>query len=369
MLQPRTHTEQMRRHAPRIPETMPAAAIDHFGGPEVLTPHILPVPKIDATEVLIALDTAGVGPWDAQIRAGWYPGRKPRFPLILGTDGAGVVAAVGSRVRRLKLGEKVYSYSWANPKGGFYAEYVAVAADKVAAIPPRLDLEHAGAIATTGLTALQGIDGALARLKKGETVIIHGAPRAEVGTLAIQFAKLRGARVLATASGIDGVELARDMGADVAIDGKHEDVAPKRRVRFAPDGTDAILALAGGDALERALATLSRREDGLPIPNGIEPEPKKKRRGIKFIPYDAVARNGRCASSRSSMPPSQAAKLKVPIAEVFALVNAHKAHEAPGGMGTCSERLCCESATVISPPCGGACPAGWAGVRVGVRRG
>ena len=61
MLQPRTHTEQMRRHAPRIPETMPAAAIDHFGGPEVLTPHILPVPKIDATEVLSALDTAGVG--------------------------------------------------------------------------------------------------------------------------------------------------------------------------------------------------------------------------------------------------------------------------------------------------------------------
>ena len=126
MLQPRTHTEHKMRRVPRIPQSMPAAAIDHFGGPEVLTAYVLPVPKIDTTEVLIELDTAGVGPWDAAIRAGWYPGKKPKFPLVLGTDGAGVVVEVGSRVRRLKIGDKVYAYSWANPKGGFYAEYVAV---------------------------------------------------------------------------------------------------------------------------------------------------------------------------------------------------------------------------------------------------
>ena len=143
------------RYAARIPHTMPAAAIDHFGGPEVLTLHNVPVPAVGEREVLIALDTAGVGPWDADMREGWYPGGKPRFPLVLGVDGAGVIAAVGSRVRRLKVGDKVYSYSWTNPKGGFYAEYVAVAAEKVARVPKRLDLEHAGAIATTGLTALQ----------------------------------------------------------------------------------------------------------------------------------------------------------------------------------------------------------------------
>ena len=171
---------------------MPAAAIDHFGGPEVLTLHIVPVPAIDADEVLIALDMAGVGPWDADIREGWYPGGKPRFPLVLGVDGAGIVAAVGSRVRRLKVGDKVYSYSWANPKGGFYAEYVAVAANKVAHVPRGLDLGHAGAIATIGLTALQGIDDAL-HVKKGESVIIHGGSGG-VGTLAIQFAKRTGAR-------------------------------------------------------------------------------------------------------------------------------------------------------------------------------
>jgi NADPH2:quinone reductase len=315
----RTHASERSRHTAHIPHVMSAAAIDHFGGPEVLTLHIVPVPAIDAHEVLIALDTAGVGPWDADIREGWYPGGKPRFPLVLGVDGAGVVVAVGSRVRRLKLGDKVYSYSWANRKGGFYAEYVAVAADKVAHVPRRLDLEHAGAIATTGLTALQGIDDAL-RVKKGESVIIHGGSGG-VGTLAIQFAKLRGARVLATGSGLEGVELVRGMGADVGIDGKHADVAEAAR-GFAPGGVDAILALAGGDALERALETL-RRDGRLAYPNGIEPEPKK-RRGVKFIPYDAISGVREFERLNRAV---EAAKLKVPIAEAFPLAKAAKAHE------------------------------------------
>jgi NADPH2:quinone reductase len=319
MLEPRTHTEHKGRRAPQIPHAMPAVAIDHFGGPDVLAEVVLPVPKIDATEVLIALDTAGVGPWDAEIRAGWYPGKKPRFPLVLGTDGAGIVAEVGSRVRRFKIGDQVYAYSWANPKGGFYAEYVAVTADKVAHVPSRLDLGHAGAIATTGLTALQGVDDALT-IKHGETIIIHGASGG-VGTLAIQFAKLRGARVLATASGIDGLELVRDMGADEAIDARHENIAEAAR-RFAHAGVDAILALAGGDDLEHALETL-RPGGRLAYPNGVEPEPKK-RRGIKFIPYDGVAGVREFQKLNAAV---EAAKLKVPIAEVYPFVKATKAHE------------------------------------------
>ena len=96
----RNHPSGHSRHTAHIPHTMPAAAIDHFGGPEVLTLHNVPVPSIDEKEVLIALDTAGVGPWDADIREGWYPSGKPRFPLVLGVDGAGVIAAVGSRFFR-----------------------------------------------------------------------------------------------------------------------------------------------------------------------------------------------------------------------------------------------------------------------------
>jgi NADPH2:quinone reductase len=315
----RNRTAESGRRPIAIPRTMPAAAINHFGGPEVLSLHVLPVPGIDADEVLIALDTAGVGPWDAEIRGGWYPARTPRFPLVLGTDGAGIVVAVGSRVRRLRIGDKVYSYSWLNPKGGFYAEYVAVAATKVARIPKRLDLHHAGAIATTGLTALQGVDDAL-HVKKGETIIIHGGSGG-VGTLAIQFARLRGARVLATARTIEGVELVREMGADAAVDTRHEDVAEAAR-SLAPGGVDAVLAFAGGDALERALDAL-RRDGRLAYPNGIDSEPKK-RRGIKFIPYDAVSGIREFERLNRAV---ESAKLKVPIAETFDLAHAAKAHE------------------------------------------
>jgi NADPH:quinone reductase-like Zn-dependent oxidoreductase len=301
-----------------IPKVMLAAAIDRFGGPDEFTIHTIPVPSLAPNEVLIALDTAGVGPWDAEIRAGSYPLRKPQFPLVLGTDGAGVVAAAGSRVHRLKAGDKVYSYSWANPKGGFYAEYVAVVSDKVAHIPKGLDLHHAGAIATTGLTALQGIDDAL-HVKKGEKIIIHGGSGG-VGTLAIQFAKFRGARVLATARNIEGLELVRDMGADGAIDARHQPIADAVR-SFAPAGVDAVLALAGGDELEEALETL-KRDGRLAYPNGIEPAPKK-RRGIKVIPYDAIAGIPEFQRLNRAV---ESAKLKIAVAETFPLTAAAKAH-------------------------------------------
>jgi len=170
-----------------IPKNMRAAAIDRFGGPEVLTLHHLPVPILDQNEVLIALDTVGVGPWDADVREGWYPAGRPRFPLVLGVDGAGAVAVVGSRVHRFKVGDLVYSYSFENPfrKGGFYAEYVAVVSERVAHIPTRLDMKQAGAIPTTGLTALQGIDDTL-RVRKGEAVIIEVARTPRRGACARQ---------------------------------------------------------------------------------------------------------------------------------------------------------------------------------------
>jgi NADPH:quinone reductase-like Zn-dependent oxidoreductase len=302
-------------------KTMRAAAFERFGGPEALTTLRLPVPDHDKNEVVIMLDTMGVGPWDAEIREGWYPGGRPRFPLVLGTDGAGAVAAVGSRVSRFKQGDLVYSYSFDNPfgKGGFYAEYVVVVEEKVAHIPGSLDLVQAGAIPTTGLTALQGIDDAL-HVKSGETVIIHGASGG-VGTLAVQFAKLRGARVLATASGKDGIDLALRLGADEAVDGRGDGikaVAP----RFAPDGIDAVLGLAGGDGLERCIDTL-RRGGLCAYPNGVEPEPRK-RHGIEIVSYDAIAGIHQFEHLGSAI---EAANLQVIIADAYEIADAAKAHE------------------------------------------
>ena len=179
--------------------------------------------------------------------------REKSFPVVLGVDGAGTVAAVGAAVRDFRVGDPVYAYAWDNPKGGFYAEYVAVPAKAAGHVPAGMSLRDAGAAAVTALTALQGVDDAL-HLKAGETLIIHGASGA-VGTLAVQFAKLRGVRVLASASGEDGVALARRLGADAAIDGHHGDIRAAAH-EFAPAGVDAGLALAGGDALEACIDAL-----------------------------------------------------------------------------------------------------------------
>src|SRR5690242_7385802 len=91
----RMKSQTSRARKASVLQTMRAAAIDRFGGPEVLKLRVVPVPKIGPREVLIALGTAGVGSWDADMRAGWLPdGRRPKFPSVLGTDGAGVAAAV-----------------------------------------------------------------------------------------------------------------------------------------------------------------------------------------------------------------------------------------------------------------------------------
>lgn len=302
-----------------IPSIMRAAALDGFGEPGVLTIHTLPVPVPDAHEILIAVHTAGVGTWDVDLRAGWWPEGKPKFPLVLGTDGSGTVVTAGSSVRRLKVGDRVYSYSFTNPKGGFYADYVAVAEDKAAPIPKTLGMKDAGAAVTVGLTALQGIDGAL-HAKRGEIMIIHGATGG-VGSLAVQFGKLRGACVLATTSGEEGLKLALRLGADAAVDGRHDDIAAAAH-RVAPEGVDAILATTGGEALERAIDTV-RRGGRVAYLNGVEPEPKKGS-GTEIISYDAVSGVGEFERLNEA---TERAKLVVPIAAEYPLAEAAKAHE------------------------------------------
>jgi len=105
---------------------MKAAAVDRFGPPSALTLHDIPVPRPGPQEVLIAIDTAGIGSWDGSIRDGsWRRSGRPRFPLVPGVDGAGVIVAKGIRVRRLHVGDRVYAYEFGNRQGGFYAEFAA----------------------------------------------------------------------------------------------------------------------------------------------------------------------------------------------------------------------------------------------------
>jgi NADPH2:quinone reductase len=302
-----------------IPKTMRAAAIDRFGGPDEIKLHELPVPTIDPGEVLMALHTAGVGSWDPEIREGRSASPDTPFPLILGVDGSGTIVRVGEAASRFNIDDQVYSYNWDNPKGGFYAEFVAVPADKVAPIPSVVDLKQAGAMATTGLTALQGIDDAL-HLQPGEIIFINGASGG-VGSLAVQFAKLRGARVVACASGPDGVDLVRRLGADDALD--RDDAGAMHR--FETHGFDAILALAGGTLLDRAIPLL-RPGGRLAYPYGVEPEPKKPETRPDIVIQSYSGESGVTQFEALNRAAEQA-RLQVPIAAEFPLERAAEAHE------------------------------------------
>jgi NADPH:quinone reductase-like Zn-dependent oxidoreductase len=298
---------------------MTAAAIDRFGPPDVLTLHTLPLPQPGPSEVLIALHGAGVGEWDAEMRAGNYTTGKECFPLVPGTDGAGIVAARGARVRRFDVDDRVWAYEFANPKGGFYAEFVAVKAEHVAPVPQSLSLLEAAASAVTGLTALQGIDDHLA-VREEETVLVFGATGA-VGTLAVQFAKLRGARVIGTATGRDAVHVVTDLGADGTIDGRSSQAAEQLRA-LAPQGVDAVLALAGGDNLERCLELL-QPGGRVAYPNGVEPEPKRRAK-VRSIAYDAVAGPREFAKLNAAVEESE---LRVIVGGVYPLERAAEAHQ------------------------------------------
>ena len=173
-----------------------AAVIDEFGPPSVLELRDVPVPRPGPREVLVAVHAAGVGMWDAKLRDGTWAEDDVHFPKIIGIDGAGVIAEVGERVRRLHVGDRVWAYEFDTPKGGFYAGYVVVNMDHVGSMPSRLTMQQGGAGAATGLTALQGCVDHL-ELRRGETVMIFGASGA-VGPLAVQFAaRYRRTRVIA----------------------------------------------------------------------------------------------------------------------------------------------------------------------------
>jgi NADPH:quinone reductase-like Zn-dependent oxidoreductase len=299
---------------------MKAAAIDKFGPASALTVHTLPVPRPGPTEVLIAVQAAGVGVWDPKIRDGTWAEGDIHFPLILGTDGAGEIVEIGERVRRLRPGDRVWSYQFGNKKGGFYAEYVVVDADNVGALPRGLTMLEAGAGAVTALTALQGIDDHLA-LRRAETVLIFGASGA-VGTLAVQFAaRYRRARVIAIASGSKARTLLEKLGADAVIDGRRRD-ARAHIEEVAPDGLDAVLALAASPVLTASI-DLVRSGGRVAYPNGVEPAPRKRAR-IRVKGYDAEV--NRAALQRLGRA-AEAAKLTVPIDASYPLARASQAHK------------------------------------------
>lgn len=240
---------------------MKAVRIHEFGGPEALRVEDLPKPQPAADEVLIQVLGASINPVDYKIRNGGYL-PKDALPITLGRDVAGLVEAVGSEVRGLRQGDAVYAML--DRSHGGYAEYVAEKTVNCAKKPERLDFIQAAAVPLAGLTAWQGLFD-YGGLQRGQRVLIHGAAGG-VGHFAVQFARARGAHVIATCSGQDA-EFVRSLGAEEVIDYHSERF--EDRVRE----IDLVYDLVDGDTQDRSWAVL--KDGGTMVSTLKEPDKAK----------------------------------------------------------------------------------------------
>lgn len=180
---------------------MKAIIVEGFGGPEVLQIQTVPDPTPQNGEVVVKLHAAGVNPVETYQRAGTPP-YNGELPFTPGTDGAGVIAAVGEEVSDWKIGDRVYVYA---PKGnGTYAEMIACKSGQVHRLPDNVSFEAGAAMGVPYATAHRALFGK-AGAKAGEVVFIHGASGG-VGTAAIQLANRAGLSVAGSASDEDFIE-------------------------------------------------------------------------------------------------------------------------------------------------------------------
>jgi NADPH:quinone reductase-like Zn-dependent oxidoreductase len=222
--------------------TMKAVVLRSYGGPEVAKLEDVPRPEPKDDEILIRVVAASVNPVDVAIRKGYLAeliGNK--FPLIIGMDAAGTVEKTGAKVTRFKVGDAVLAFFTLASQGG-YAEFVTAKESEAALKPKQVTFAQAAAVGAAGSTAWQALI-ETAKVSSGQTVLIHGGSGG-VGHFAIQIAKARGAKVIATASTANQ-DFLKQMGADVAIDyskTKFEEVAKD---------VDVVLDSVGRDTLKR----------------------------------------------------------------------------------------------------------------------
>lgn len=237
--------------------TMFAMALARHGDGQPPVLRELPIPDPDPAQLLVRLHAAGVGRWDLHERAGAFArrlGQRTRFPLVTGSEGAGVVVATGSEVRGLREGDRVYGLvAHRNPKHGCHAEFALFDEGHAWPVPPRLSFDQAAVLPVDGAIALRGLRDAL-DAHAGDALVVFGASGG-VGHLALQLARNIGLRTLAIASGDDGVRLAQRLGADVVVDGR---VAGFERAvaRFIPADGGLALLTAGGIAAARVAAAM-----------------------------------------------------------------------------------------------------------------
>ena len=229
---------------------MKAIQVKQVGGPEVMELVDLPVPEPKANEAVVKLTASGVNFIDVYFREGRY---KAAVPFVPGQEGAGQVVAVGKDVTTLKNGDLV---AWTATLG-CYAEYVAVAADRLVQIPAGVSDQQAAAAMLQGMTA-HYLSHDSHPLKRGETALVHAAAGG-VGLLLVQMAHNIGARVIATVSTEEKAKLAREAGADDIILYTKQDFEAETKKLTEGRGVDVVYDSVGKTTFDKGLNLLRPR--------------------------------------------------------------------------------------------------------------
>lgn len=319
--------------------TMKAVRQHAFGGPEVLQYEEAPMPELNPGEVLVRVHAVGVNPPDWYLRDGykmlppeWQP--PVSFPLILGTDISGVIAAVADDVTGFAVGDEVFAMVRfpTGLAGGSraYAEYVSVPAEEVARKPAGVDHVQAAAAPMSLLTAWQfmielghDVQNPLQPNRhepvplEGKTVLVNGAAGG-VGHFAVQLAKWRGARVIAVASG-EHTAMLRDLGADQIID--YTQTAAEDVVR----DIDLVIDAVGGPTSGRFLRTLKRGGALFPVfPLGFSGSDEAEKLGVTVSSTQVRSSGAQLAELARLL---DAGTIRAVIDSTYPLAEARKAHE------------------------------------------
>ena len=293
------------------PSYMKAWRVHEFGPPEVMIFAMVPRPDPGPGEVLVKVHAAGVGPWDGWIRAGKSALPQPR-PLTLGSDLSGEVAALGSQISELAIGDQVFGVT--NPQFvGAYAEYAVASAGMLAKKPGSLSYVEAASVPVIAVTAWQGLFDQ-ARLEAGQTVVIHGAA-GNVGAYAVHLARRARLHSIATA-GTKDIGYVRSLGADKVVD------YHTRRFEDEVRDADAVLDLVGGETQTRSFQVL--RPGGRLISAVSQPDQDRaKRHGVHaaFFLVDVTTERLRRIAELIDR-----GELKTHVGAVLPLADAREAH-------------------------------------------
>jgi NADPH:quinone reductase-like Zn-dependent oxidoreductase len=292
---------------------MKAVRIRAYGDRSVLRFEDAPKPEIQPDEALVRIVAAAVNPVDWKIRQGHLQTMVPyAFPLTLGWDFSGVIEGLGAEVANFAIGDAVFSRPDIR-RNGSYAEYIAVRAVEMARKPKTISHVEAASIPLVGITAWETIV-TIGNLAAGQTALIHAASGG-VGSLAVQIAKSRGARVVATTSSAN-IELVRSLGADQVIDYRNERVADKVK------DVDLVVDTIGGDVQASSWSVL-RRGGILVSTVSVPPVERATALGVRSA-FLFISPNASVLDQLAGLV--DAGKLRTLIGGEFALRNIAEAH-------------------------------------------